>query len=151
MGKDKPPAFLFYSSDFLTGTMLMTNEQKGKYITLLCLQHQQGHIKPSDMASLCGRDRGVLKKFKKDEKGCYYNERLDKVIADYKGFCVKQSERANKRWGKTQAIQDTGNAGALPIENGSENTIHNPKRETEGEKRAGVLEQAMEDFITHRE
>ena len=31
----KDPAFLFYSSDFLTGTLLMSMEQKGKFITLL--------------------------------------------------------------------------------------------------------------------
>ena len=28
----KDPAFLFYSSDFLSGTMLMSDEDVGKYI-----------------------------------------------------------------------------------------------------------------------
>ena len=37
----KDPAFLFYSSDFLSGTMLMTDEEIGQYIKLLCLQHQK--------------------------------------------------------------------------------------------------------------
>ena len=37
----KDPAFLFYSSDFLSGTFTMTNEQIGKYIRLLCIQHQK--------------------------------------------------------------------------------------------------------------
>ena len=41
----KDPAFLFYSSDFLSGTMLMNNEEIGIYIKLICLQHQQGHLK----------------------------------------------------------------------------------------------------------
>ena len=40
----KDPAFLFYTSDFLTGTMFMTNEQVGIYIRLLCSQHQHGGI-----------------------------------------------------------------------------------------------------------
>ena len=40
----KDPAFLFYPSDFLTGTMFMTDEQVGKYIRLLCAQHQKGHL-----------------------------------------------------------------------------------------------------------
>ena len=40
----KDPAVLFYTSDFLTGTILMNYEQKGKYITLLCIQHQHGII-----------------------------------------------------------------------------------------------------------
>lgn len=37
----KDPAFLFYSSDFLSGTMLMTDEEIGQYIKLICLQHQK--------------------------------------------------------------------------------------------------------------
>ena len=45
----KDPAFLFYSSDFLSGTMLMTDEEVGKDIRLLCLQHQKGHLKEKDM------------------------------------------------------------------------------------------------------
>ena len=44
MEKNKDPAFLFYSSDFLTGTMFFTDEQVGKYIRLLCAQHQKGQI-----------------------------------------------------------------------------------------------------------
>ena len=40
----KDPAFLFYSNDFLTGTYTMTDEQVGKYIRLLCLQHQKGEL-----------------------------------------------------------------------------------------------------------
>ena len=38
------PAVLFYTSDFLTGVMDMTMEERGQYITLLCYQHQKGHI-----------------------------------------------------------------------------------------------------------
>ena len=45
----KDPAFLFYSSDFLSGTMLMSDEEVGQYIRLLCLQHQKGHLKEKDM------------------------------------------------------------------------------------------------------
>jgi len=41
----KDPAFLFYSSDFLSGTFTLSNEHKGMYITLLCLQHQKGRLK----------------------------------------------------------------------------------------------------------
>jgi uncharacterized protein YdaU (DUF1376 family) len=40
----KDPAFLFYPSDFLTGTMFMNNEQIGIYIRLLCSQHQHGGV-----------------------------------------------------------------------------------------------------------
>ena len=38
----KDPAILFYTQDFLVGTMMMSDEQVGQYIRLLCLQHQKG-------------------------------------------------------------------------------------------------------------
>lgn len=49
----KDPAFLFYSSDFLSGTLLMSDEEIGQYIKLLCLQHQKGHLKEKDMMNIC--------------------------------------------------------------------------------------------------
>ena len=49
----KDPAFLFYSGDFLSGTMLMSDEEVGQYIRLLCLQHQKGHLREKDMISIC--------------------------------------------------------------------------------------------------
>ena len=74
----KPPSFNFYPQDFLTGTMTMSNMQVGSYIRLLCLQHQQGHLSEEDMLAICGEfDKKVFSKFKQDENGNYYNERLD--------------------------------------------------------------------------
>jgi hypothetical protein len=49
----KDPAILFYTSDFLTGTFTMTDEQVGKYIRLLCLQHQKGSLTEKDMLKIC--------------------------------------------------------------------------------------------------
>ena len=73
----KDPAFLFYTSDFLTGTMTMSNEQVGKYIRLLCLQHQKGILTEKDMLFICQLyDQDIFEKFIKDENGSYYNERL---------------------------------------------------------------------------
>ena len=61
----KDPAFLFYSSDFLSGTMLMSDEEIGQYIKLLCLQHQKGHLKEKDMLNICKRqNEEILKKMK---------------------------------------------------------------------------------------
>jgi len=48
----KDPAFLFYSKDWLEGTMEMTSEEKGVYIDLLAHQHQKGDL-PSDTKRLC--------------------------------------------------------------------------------------------------
>jgi len=72
----KDPAVLFYTSDFLTGTMTMNNEQVGKYIRLLCLQHQKGVLSEKDMLFICGSyDADIFSKFKKNGIG-FYNERL---------------------------------------------------------------------------
>lgn len=74
----KDPAFLFYSSDFLTGTYTMTDEQVGKYIRLLCLQHQHGHLLENHMVLVCKTyDKAIYDKFIQDENGLYYNERLE--------------------------------------------------------------------------
>jgi len=49
----KDPAVLFYTSDFLSGTFTMTDEQVGKYMRLLCIQHQKGMLTEQDMLSIC--------------------------------------------------------------------------------------------------
>ncbi len=72
----KDPALLFYTSDFLTGTMTMSNEQVGKYIRLLCLQHQKGILAEKDMIYVCGSyDKDIYDKFIKDDTG-FWNKRL---------------------------------------------------------------------------
>ena len=72
----KDPAVLFYTSDFLTGTMTMSNEQKGKYITLLCLQHQKTMLTEKDMINICGSyDKDIFCKFKRVEDD-FFNERM---------------------------------------------------------------------------
>ncbi len=96
----KDPAFLFYSSDFLSGTLLMTDEQVGRYIKLLCLQHQKGHLKEKDMLNICKTyDEDIFSKFKKDDENNYYNERLE--IETNKRKAYSESRRNNRRKRKT--------------------------------------------------
>lgn len=73
----KDPAVLFYTQDFLVGTMTMTYEQKGKYITLLCLQHQKGKLTLKDLQSILNEeDVEIAEKFIKESDGFYYNQKL---------------------------------------------------------------------------
>ena len=73
----KDPAVLFYTQDFLVGTMTMNYEQKGKYITLLCLQHQKGKLTLKDLQSILNEeDVDVAEKFIKESDGFYYNQKL---------------------------------------------------------------------------
>ena len=91
----KDPAFLFYSSDFLTGTMFMSNEQVGKYIRLLCVQHQKGHLTEKDMLNICkAYDDDIWLKFVKDNDGMYYNVRCENEIIKRKKY---SQSRANNR------------------------------------------------------
>lgn len=94
----KDPAFLFYSSDFLTGTMFMTNEQVGKYIRLLCAQHQIGHLTEQHMMNICGSyDEHIWSKFIKDDDGRFYNLRCDEEINKRKNY--SESRRNNRKKG----------------------------------------------------
>jgi hypothetical protein len=93
MGKD--PAVLFYTGDFIVGTMTMDYEQKGKYIQLLCLQHQNGHLSEKQMLLVCGNyDEDIFSKFEKDDDGKYYNERMEEESIKRRKFT--ESRRNNR-------------------------------------------------------
>lgn len=130
----KDPAFLFYSSDFLSGTMLMTDEEIGQYIKLLCLQHQKGHLKEKDMLNICKTyNEDIFSKFKKDEEGNYYNERLEYEANKRKAY--SESRRNNRKKKETYEKdmknicnsyeQHMGNANANANENRNRNINKN--------------------------
>ena len=110
---DKDPAFLFYSSDFLNGVSDLSMEERGQYITLLCLQHQKGHLSKRALSLTVGAvSEFVISKFNQDESGRYYNVRLEEEIDKRKKHREKQRANINKRWGSdTNDIPD-----ALPEE-----------------------------------
>lgn len=106
----KDPAFLFYSSDFLSGTMLMTDEEVGQYIKLLCLQHQKGHLKEKDMLNICkSYNEDIFSKFKKDEEGNYYNERLEYEANKRKAYSESRRNNRKKKEGKETYENDMKN------------------------------------------
>lgn len=103
--KQKDPAFLFYTKDFFSGVAGMTMEERGQYITLLCLQHQQGHLSERLICltlniSAFDSVPYVKEKFRLDENGLYYNERLDIEIAKRDAYCKSKSENASRGWEK---------------------------------------------------
>jgi len=121
----KDPAFLFYSSDFLTGTLLMSMEQKGKFITLLCIQHQKGHLSEKDMLHICGSyDEDVFTKFQKDEHGKFYNIRLEEEVDKRKAY--SESRRNNRK--KKEDMNNTSLSYVEHMENENENEDVNNKK-----------------------
>lgn len=92
----KDPAVLFYTSDFLTGTLTMSYEQKGKYITLLCLQHQKTSLSEKDMINICGSyDEDIFSKFIK-EGDLFYNKRMRDEHEKRANFSKSRSENRLK-------------------------------------------------------
>ena len=122
----KDPAFLFYSSDFLTGTLLMSMEQKGKFITLLCIQHQKGHMSERDMLQICGTyDEDIFDKFQKDSDGKFFNVRLEQEVDKRKSY---SESRRNNRKKKEDVINISDTyVEHMENENENENTIKEKK------------------------
>ena len=118
----KDPAFLFYSQDFLTGISDLTFEERGQYITLLCIQHQKGRLtKKAIQIAVPNATEDVLSKFTQDKKGLFYNERLEIEAIKRKEHAEKQRQRALDGWKKrkekkTSSSNATANATALPLE-----------------------------------
>ena len=106
----KDPAFLFYASDFLTGTMFMSNEQVGLYIRLLCAQHQHGgriytNVLRTQCDSITGGD-AVFQKFEHDGEFSF-NTRLRDEMQKRSEKAEKARESVNKRWEKHKYDSNT--------------------------------------------
>lgn len=118
----KDPAFLFYSSDFLSGTMLMTDEEIGQYIKLLCLQHQKGHLKEKDMLNICKTyNEDIFSKFKKDEEGNYYNERLEYEANKRKAYSESRRNNRKKKETHEDDVKNICNSYEKHMENANAN------------------------------
>lgn len=99
----KDPAFLFYSSDFLTGTMFLSDEQTGRFIKLLCVQHQKGRLSEKHMLNICKTyDKDIFEMFEKDSDGLFYNERLEQEHNRRKSY--SESRRSNRTKKKKDII-----------------------------------------------
>ncbi len=137
----KDPAFLFYSSDFLSGISDLTMEERGQYITLLCLQHQKGNLSQKTISLSVGLvSVDVLKKFEQDSDGNYFNKRLLEETEKRNKFT--ESRRLNGLQGgrgKSKDLEDKANAKAkenlMEDENVNENIIEFTNEVVESKKR----------------
>lgn len=147
MSDGKDPAVLFYTSDFLTGTMVMTDEQVGKYIRLLCLQHQRGRLSEKHMLSICKTyDEDVFSKFIKDEEGMYYNRRMELEAIKRKSFTESRRNNAKGGKNKDKKLKSTRKAYAKHMENEIENEIENKDDNVVEEKAQIVFPFDSENF-----
>ena len=98
----KDPAILFYSADFLMQSSNLTMEERGIYITFLCLQHQIGHLDAKTISLQFNQNQlteDILKLLECDDDGKLYSIWLDEIIAKRKAY--SESRRTNRR-GKTK-------------------------------------------------
>lgn len=115
----KAPAFQFYSNDFLVGTAMLSVEEVGAYIRLLCFQWDCGGL-PNDKEKLarlagCGvaTIEAIWGKFALSDDGMVRNARLEESRAGLERFKQLQREKAQKRWGGDPKTCH-GNATAMP-------------------------------------
>ena len=97
----KDPAFLFYPKDWLSGCQFMSFEERGIYITLLCAQHQNGHLDPKRVGFLLGFSWDMVsdivkQKFNTDANGFIFNGRMDQEIQNRANFYKKQRNNGQK-------------------------------------------------------
>lgn len=125
----KDPAILFYTGDFLNGCTDLTMDERGQYITLLCLQHQKGHLSEKTIRLMVGSvSIDVLKKFIRDNEGNFFNERMQSEIEKRMQFIQTRIDngqkggRPKKANGKPNGYPN-GKANENLIENENENEV----------------------------
>jgi uncharacterized protein YdaU (DUF1376 family) len=144
----KDPAFLFYSQDFITGTMFFTDEQVGKYTRLLCAQHQHGHLTIEQVNYICRTNEPtILKKFVQDQDGLFFNERLEEEMKKRKSFCDSRKENIKKRYNKKCNTTYVA-TNVEHMENENENENINKEKGVRGEKqlKKPTLEEVKQYF-----
>jgi uncharacterized protein YdaU (DUF1376 family) len=119
----KAPAFQFYPGDFVSGSVgMMTPEEVGVYVLLLCLDwNQTGFVyEPAKLARWC---RLTPKRFAavwenvgpnfEETDGRMFNPRLQQERASQAVNRAKKKQAANTRWHPDEVLETSeGNAGA---------------------------------------
>ncbi len=81
----------------------MTNEERGAYIALLCIQWSKEALTENDFQRVCAgmpphSQRICQSKFQIDAEGNYKNQRLETEREKQVQYRKKQTDNANKRW-----------------------------------------------------
>lgn len=121
----KDPAFLFYPNDWNGGTMGMSLEEKGAYMELLMMQFNVGHMSEHMIGRVIGQLWVTIKhKFLQDEKGLWYNVRLEIEKEKRKTFV---QSRFNNKNGNNQFAKNQKKDGHMSnhMENEDENVNKN--------------------------
>ena len=134
----KSPAFQFYVDDFLGGTVTFNNEQKGLYITLLCIQWSAGFVTDDDFLCLGSTTlepqfNRVKAKFDRGEDGNLRNLRLEAERAKQMVWREKSRQGGLKSAAKraSTTLQPPYQGKGEPKGNSPLSTLHSPLVERE--------------------
>lgn len=145
----KDPAFLFYPGDWLGGTQLFSRAHKGAYMDVLMAQYANGHLSIDDIKAILNGDFELMwesklkAKFKIDDNGLYFNEKLEQTISDRRKFTTSRLEnlKGNNTHTDTHKKPHTGSR----MEN--ENEIEDKKRK--GKSKIENDNPAVTEIIGH--
>lgn len=154
----KTPAVLFYAADYLVGVIGMTWDEQGRYMYLLALQQQKGHL--NIMAIMPDCPASVLEKFTQDENGLYYNERMQEEmdkrykfvesrrrnasgkVVDKKSVSVDNSPLAKHKQ-TTSGAYATALAGHMDNDNDNDNNNDKGNKSKGGNKSSDIIALAV--------
>jgi uncharacterized phage protein (TIGR02220 family) len=82
--------------------MGLTMTERGQYITLLCLQHQKGHLTEKDIELAVGSaSADVMAKFISDDEGKYFNKRMEEEAEIRRRFTESRRKSSLSRFKET--------------------------------------------------
>lgn len=121
----RPPAFQFYTDDFLAGTFHMSQKDVGAYIRLLCVQWNNGGIpcEPEKISRLAGGkvSEEVIAKFQKCDDGLLRNQRLEKERGKQEQYRALQRDKGVKSaQARAAAAEQRLNRGSNPVGTGGQ-------------------------------
>lgn len=100
-------------------------EDRGRYITILCLMHQQGRLQEQTISFVVGSISDSLRsKFSIDDDGNWYNSRLEEEVEKRKNFTESRRNNGKKGGRKANALPNDKPI-ALPTTNLTENENEN--------------------------
>ena len=110
---NNPPAFQFYPQDFITGVMYLTMEERGIYITLLCIQWSKNKIPKKRLGLIIGMEWESVPELVQDkftDEGDYLiNQRLFKISEERRIFVEKQVLNGRKGGRPTKQLKPKQN------------------------------------------
>lgn len=82
----------------------MTWEEQGRYVFLLNVQFEKGHLDMNRIMPDC--PESVLSHFVQDEDGLYYNERMEEEQQKRQKYCTSRAKNRSKTVKETAVTED---------------------------------------------